>query len=102
LPLVVHNPENTTSGPRQGRGVASTEDIHTPVEKPENNPKQQEKSGKPGLRPPPGQFVSNELEEQTARFIENVKGLAQRRRQLETEERDGPPPPGRDQRSRRL
>jgi hypothetical protein len=71
------------------------------VEKPENNPKLQEKSGKPGPRPP-GQFVSNELEEQTARFIENVKGLAQRRRQLETEERQGPPPPSRNQRSRRL
>ena len=70
------------------------------MEKPEKNPQQQEKSGKPVPRPP-GQFVTSELEEQTARFIENVKGLAQRRRELEAEEGQGLPPPGGNQRSRR-
>jgi hypothetical protein len=98
LPLVVHNSENAASGLRQGRGVASTDDIHTPVEKPEKNPQQQEKSGKPVPRPP-GQFVTSELEEQTARFIEDVKGLAQRRREFK--EGEGPPPPGGNQRSSR-
>jgi hypothetical protein len=100
LPLVVHKSENAASGLRQGRGVASTDDIHTPVEKPEKNPQQQEKSANPAPRPP-GQFVTSELEEQTARFIENVKDLAQRRRELEAEEGQGPPPPGGNQRSRR-
>ena len=51
---------------------------------------------------PPGQFVSNDLEQQTARFIEEVKDLAERRKQREAEDRQGPPPrPGGGQRSRR-
>lgn len=88
-------------GHRQGSGVASTDDIHTPVEKPEKNPHNQEKPGKPGPKPP-GQFVTSEFEEQTARFIEDVKGLAERRRLLEEVESQGPPPRGGNQRSRRL
>jgi hypothetical protein len=62
----------------------------------------QDKPDKPGGRPP-GQFVSNDFEEQTARFIQEVKGLAQRRKELEAEEGLGPPPPhpGGNQRSRR-
>jgi hypothetical protein len=51
---------------------------------------------------PPAQFVSNDLEEQTARFIEEVKDLAQCRQEVAAEERRGPPPQaGGDQRSRR-
>jgi hypothetical protein len=49
----------------------------------------------------PGQFVSDELEEQTARFIEDVKGRAKRRSE-DQDEPHGPPPPDDDQRSRRL
>jgi hypothetical protein len=52
-------------------------------------------------RKPPGHFVSDELEEQTARFIENVKGLAQRRDARQSEEGPGPPPRGGAQRSSR-
>jgi hypothetical protein len=47
---------------------------------------------------PPGEFVNDELEEQTKRFLEELKDLARRRRAAE---RDGPPPPGAGQRSRR-
>jgi hypothetical protein len=69
----------------------------------ENNETPREKEEPDNLAPkPPGQFVSTDLEQQTARFIEEVKGLAQRRRKLEAEERRGPPPqPGGTQRSRR-
>ena len=42
---------------------------------------------------PPGQFVSDELEEQTARFIEDVKGRAKRRSKDQADEPHGPPPP---------
>jgi hypothetical protein len=87
--------------PRKGSRVACTDDIHTPVEKPEKPPKKQDKPDKPECRPP-GQFVSNDLEEQTARFIEEVKDLAQRRKEVAARERRGPPPrPGGNQRSRR-
>jgi hypothetical protein len=86
---------------RKDSGVASTVDIHTPVENSGNNASEHEKRDKAG-RKPPGQFVSDELEEQTARFIEGVKGLAQRRRKRASEETSGPPPPGGGQRSRRL
>jgi hypothetical protein len=62
------------------------------VENTGNNSNDEENTDESG-RKPPGQFISNELEEQTARFIEGVKGLAKRRRELENEERSGPPPP---------
>ena len=43
---------------------------------------------------PPGQFVSDELKEQTARFLEDVKGLAKRRKESAAEDTPGPPPRG--------
>jgi hypothetical protein len=71
------------------------------VEKPEKPPKTRNEPDKPVGRPP-GQFVSNDLEEQTARFIAEVKDLAQRRKEVAAQERRGPPPQtGGDQRSRR-
>lgn len=93
--------ENENRGRRKDSGVASTEDIHMPVENSGNNASEQEKTDKTGGKPP-GQFVSDELEEQTARFIEGVKGLAKRRKQLASEDTSGPPPPGGAQRSSRL
>ena len=88
-------------GHRQDSRVACTDDIHTPVEKPENSPKRQDKADKSAAKPP-GQFVSNDLEEHTARFIAEVKDLARRRKEVEAEEKQGPPPlPGGSQRSRR-
>jgi hypothetical protein len=88
-------------GPRQDSHVACTDDIHTPVEKPENSPKKKHKPDKLAAKPP-GQFVSNDLEQHTARFIEEVKDLARRRKEVEAEEKQGPPPrPGGNQRSRR-
>jgi hypothetical protein len=88
---------------RQVSHVASAEDIHTPVENSEDESPKPKTSGKPEEKPP-GQFVTDELEEQTARFLEQVKGLARRRRETEAEEqaKGGPPPPDPDQRSRRL
>jgi hypothetical protein len=72
-----------------------------PVENTGNNDERPEQARKPG-RKPPGQFISDDLEEQTARFLEAVKGLAQRRKQRENEEGHGPPPrPGGPQRSSR-
>ncbi|HXV03025.1 MAG TPA: hypothetical protein VFP24_05585 [Gaiellaceae bacterium] len=52
---------------------------------------------------PPGQFISNELEEETARFLREIKGLAKRREQAKSDESKGPPPkrPPDDQRSSR-
>jgi hypothetical protein len=50
---------------------------------------------------PPGQFVSDELKEQTARFLEDVKGLAKRRRERTAKDGPGPPPRGGSQRSSR-
>lgn len=86
---------------RQDSRVACPDDIHTPVEKPENSPKKQDKTDKSAGKPP-GQFVSNDLEQHTARFIEGVKDLARRRKEVEAEEKQGPPPrPGGNQRSRR-
>jgi hypothetical protein len=89
-------------GHRQDSRVACPDDIHTPVEKPENSPKKPDKADKSAGKPP-GQFVSNDLEQHTARFIKEVKDLARRRREVETEEKEGPPPPraGGNQRSRR-
>ena len=53
----------------------------------------------PDVKKLPGQFVSDELEEQTKRFLAEVKGLAKRRREA-AEEKPGPPPKD-PQRSRR-
>jgi hypothetical protein len=65
------------------------------------NDEQPPKMREPGEKPP-GQFVSDDLEEQTARFLEAVKGLAERRKQRERKGGQGPPPrPGGSQRSRR-
>ena len=49
---------------------------------------------------PPGQFVTDELAEQTKRFLAEVKGLAKRRREAAGEQ-PGPPPPSDSQRSSR-
>jgi hypothetical protein len=99
-PPVVHTPLKRGGKNRLGSRVVHADDIHTPVENPGNQPRNRQESPQSGRKPPPGQFVSNELEEQTARFIEEVKGLALRRRKLEAEEKGGPPPKP-DQRSRR-
>ncbi|HEU6445328.1 MAG TPA: hypothetical protein VFL61_09750 [Gaiellaceae bacterium] len=53
------------------------------------------------MKKPPGEFVNDELEEQTMRFLEEVKGLAKRRREASVDEQVGPPPPGGRQRSSR-
>lgn len=85
---------------RQDSRVACTDDIHTPVE---NNESPHRSDREKSKAKPPGLFVSNDLEEQTARFLEEVKDLAKRRKDLAAKERDGPPPlPREDQRSRRL
>jgi hypothetical protein len=72
------------------------------VEKREKHPQTPDKSAK-SARKPPGQFISDELEAETARFIEEVKGLARRRKELAARAKAGLPPPrnDRDQRSRR-
>jgi hypothetical protein len=80
-------------GRRKDSRVASTDDIHTPVEKSGNNDEKREKTVKSGDKPP-GQFVSDELKEQTARFLEDVKGLAKRRKESAAEDTPGPPPRG--------
>lgn len=79
--------------------VASTDDIHTPVEnsKDTQKPHKQEEAD---VKKPPGEFVTDELEAQTKRFLEEVKGLAKRRREA-SEDNLGPPPPNEPQRSRR-
>jgi hypothetical protein len=94
--------QSATPAGGQGSDVASHDDIHMPVEKSANNHEKQGKMDKSAAKPP-GQFVSDELEEQTARFLEDVKDLAERRREREraAAERHGPPPRGADQRSRR-
>jgi hypothetical protein len=81
--------------------VASPGDIHTPVENSNDTPKPRNEKD-PGRKKPPGEFVSDELEEHTKRFLEEVKGLAKRRRDAATEEKKtGPPPPRNSQRSSR-
>jgi len=70
------------------------------VENIPESPQYDDNRDRPGGKPP-GQFVSDELEEQTARFIEAVKVLARRREERQSEERPGPPPRGGDQRSSR-
>jgi hypothetical protein len=87
-------------GRRKGSHVASTDDIHTPVENSGNNHHEQEKTRRSGAKPP-GQFVSDELAEQTARFLEDVKGLAKRRKDQAAEDGPGPPPRGGQRSSRR-
>ena len=79
--------------------VASTDDIHTPVENSKDTriPHNHEEAD---VKKPPGEFVTDELEAQTKRFLEEVKGLAKRRREA-SEETPGPPPPNDAQRSRR-
>lgn len=62
------------------------------------NPRNDEE---PDVKKPPGEFVNDELEEQTMRFLEEVKGLAKRRREASEDEQVGPPPPGERQRSSR-
>ena len=70
------------------------------MEKSGKNRKQQNKADK-SAAPPPGQFISDDLERETARFIDEVKELAKRRKMRAAEERPGPPKPDDDQRSRR-
>ena len=79
--------------------VASTDDIHTPVENSKHTPKPTNRDD-PATGKPPGEFVSDELEAHTKRFLEEVKGLAKRRREAAAVEQVGPPPPE-NQRSRR-
>jgi hypothetical protein len=98
--VVVHTPEKPHRGHRLGSHVACTDDIHRPVEKSGKNRKQQ-KNADNSAPSPPGQFISSDLERQTARFIDEVKELAKRRKKRAAEERHGPPKPDDDQRSRR-
>jgi hypothetical protein len=86
-------------GDGSGTEVASTDDIHTPVENSDNTQKPH-KQEEGSVKKPPGEFVSDELEEHTKRFLEEVKGRAKRRREA-TDEGGGPPPPSERQRSRR-
>jgi hypothetical protein len=75
-----------------GTGVASADDIHSPVENSKDTQKAR-KSDDPAAEKPPGEFVTDELEAQTKRFVEEAKGLARRRREAAAEEQKGPPPP---------
>lgn len=79
---------------RDGSGteVASTDDIHTPVENSKHTRKSRS-SDDPAAEKPPGEFVTDELEAHTKRFLEEVKGLTKRRREAAAEEQTGPPPP---------
>jgi hypothetical protein len=90
----------TDRGRRKGSHVASTDDIHIPVENSGKTPDKQEKTPRPGAKPP-GQFISDELEEQTARFLEDVKGLAKRRKDRAAQDSSGPPPRGGQRSNRR-
>ena len=74
-------------------GVASTDDIHSPVENFLDTPNPHN-DGDPAGTKPPGEFISDELEAQTKRFVEDAKGLAKRRKEAATHEQPGPPPPG--------
>jgi hypothetical protein len=86
-------------GDGSGTAVASTDDIHTPVENSDNTQKPH-KHEEGSAKKPPGEFVSDELEAHTKRFLDEVKGRAKRRSKA-SEESAGPPPPSEDQRSRR-
>jgi hypothetical protein len=57
-------------------------------EKPHNDEQEEHEAGDK----PPGQFVTNELQEQTARFLRELKGMTARRKEAKTEEAPGPPP----------
>jgi hypothetical protein len=85
---------------RIARGVVHTDDIHTPVEK-RRDPSPKSADSDRSAHRPPGQFISDQLAAETARFIEEVKELARRRRAAEQERGLPPPPARRDQRSRR-
>jgi hypothetical protein len=101
----LHRPSLSTAslcgalGDGSGTEVASTDDIHNPVEN-SKNPKKPHKHEEGSVKKPPGEFVSDELEEHTKRFLEEVKGRAKRRREA-SDESPGPPPPSEGQRSRR-
>jgi hypothetical protein len=73
--------------------------IHTPVENAKDSDQPLERHADADKLP--GEFVSDELEAQTKRFLEEVKGLARRRREAVEQDQPGPPPPDRSQRSRR-
>jgi hypothetical protein len=73
--------------------VASADDIHTPVENLKDAPKPPNEHD-PARKKPPGEFVNDELEQHTKRFLEEVKGLAKRRREAASEDQPGPPPRG--------
>jgi hypothetical protein len=79
-------------GHRLGSHVACTDDIHRPVEKSVKNRKQQNKADESAASPP-GQFITNDLERETARFIDEAKELARRRKKRAAEESHGPPRP---------
>jgi hypothetical protein len=70
------------------------------VENSKDTPKRRN-DGEPKPGKPPGEFVNDELEAQTKRFLEDIKGLAKRRREALPEEQPGPPRRDEDQRSRR-
>jgi hypothetical protein len=61
----------------------------------ENTPKPPDKQQKPREqgKKPPGQFLTSELEEQTARFLRELKSRAKQREDAKSEESKGPPPP---------
>jgi hypothetical protein len=69
------------------------------VEKPRETPNRCNDDDPAGGKPP-GEFVSDELEAQTKRFLDEVKDRAKRRREAADGENKGPPPRD-DQRSRR-
>lgn len=103
--VVTNSPLSTAlpCGPSRGGSgteVASTDEIHRPVENSRDTqkPRNDEEAD---VKKPPGQFVNDELEEQTMRFLEEVKGLAKRRRKASEEDQLGPPPSGGRQRSSR-
>jgi hypothetical protein len=79
--------------------VASTDDIHTPVEN-SNDTQKPHKHEEGSVEKLPGEFVSDELEAHTKRFLEEAKGRAKRRREV-SDESPGLPPPDERQRSRR-
>jgi hypothetical protein len=42
---------------------------------------------------PPGDFTSDELREDTARFLDELRRRAERKRRREPHKKPGPPPP---------
>lgn len=45
-------------------------------------------------KPPPGDFTSDELREDTMRFLDELRRRAEKRQQREPRRRPGPPPKG--------